>query len=258
MSLKLNLIFSIISILVITIGCEKENKVEPPRDPAEQIIADQLALDGYLKTHFYNYEDFTNEPQNFNLSVKIDTIMGENANKTPLMDQVQSKKIRYHHRDNQEITYEYYYLILREGSGMNPHIADSAFVSYKGELLTRSQFDARLTPIWMDLTRVIRGFGEGISLLKTGDFKVNEDNTVDFYDFGQGVFFFPSGLGYYSNSSPGIPEYSPLVFQVSLYTLKETDHDGDGILSKDEYDRDSNGLPDDTDGDGVPDYLDAT
>ncbi|MCY3997747.1 MAG: hypothetical protein OXC92_05690 [Flavobacteriaceae bacterium] len=258
MTLKFKLIFSLILVSIFTIGCKKENKVEPPRDPAEQIIADQLALEKYLNTHFYNYEDFVDDSQNFNLSVKIDTIMGENATKTPLIDQVQSKKIQYRHRNNQEIIYDYYYIILREGVGSNPHIVDSAFVAYKGELLTRSQFDTRLTPIWMDLTRVIRGFGEGISLLKTGDYKINEDNTVEFFDFGQGIFFFPSGLGYYSNSSPGIPEYSPLVFQVSLYTLKETDHDGDGVLSKDEYDRDLDGVPDDSDEDGIPDYLDAT
>ncbi len=258
MALKFKLIFSIILVSIFIIGCQKENKVEPPRDPAEQIIADQLALKNYLSTHFYNYEDFSNNSQNINLSVKIDTIMGENADRIPLMDQVQSKKILYRHSDNQEITYDYYYLILREGKGSSPHIVDSTFVTYRGELLSRLQFDVRLSPIWMDLTRVIRGFSEGISLLKTGDFKINEDNTVDFFDFGQGVFFFPSGLGYYSSSTPSIPAYSPLVFQVSLYTLKETDHDGDGVLSKNEYDRDSDGIPDDTDEDGIPDYLDAT
>ena len=255
---KFKLFFGLTSVSIFILSCKKDSEIEALRDPAEQIIVDQKALENYLSTHFYNYEDFINEPQNFNLSVKIDTIMGKNADKIPLIDQVQSKKVQYRHNNSPEIAYDYYYLILREGKGSSPHVADSAFVAYGGELLTRSKFDSRLTPIWMDLTRVIRGFSEGASLLKTGEFKINEDNTVDFLDFGQGVFFFPSGLGYYSGSSPGIPEYSPLVFQISLYTFKETDHDGDGILSKNEYDTDSDGIPDDTDEDGVPDYLDAT
>ena len=64
-------------------------------------------------------------------------------------------------------------------------------------------------------------------------------------------------MGYFSRASGIIPSYSPLIFKINLYGVKQTDHDGDGILSIDEYDTDADGVPDDTDEDGIPDYLDA-
>ena len=77
-------------------------------------------------------------------------------------------------------------------------------------------------------------------------------------DFGAGVMFVPSGLAYYNQIRPLIPSYSPLVFSFKLYDVKRADQDGDGILSMYE-DLDGDGIftDDDTDGDGVPNYLDA-
>jgi hypothetical protein len=54
-----------------------------------------------------------------------------------------------------------------------------------------------------------------------------------------------------------VPAYAPLIFKINLYGVNQTDHDGDGILSADEFDNDGDGVPDDTDEDGTPDYLDA-
>jgi FKBP-type peptidyl-prolyl cis-trans isomerase FkpA len=94
--------------------------------------------------------------------------------------------------------------------------------------------------------------------LRSGSFSENPDGTFDFYDYGQGVLFIPSGLAYYANAQPGIPEYSPLIFSLSLFTLKASDHDGDGVFSKDEdIDGDGNPFNDDTDGDGTADMYDA-
>ena len=81
-------------------------------------------------------------------------------------------------------------------------------------------------------------------------------HTVNYINYGQGLIFIPSGLGYFAQSSTLIPEYSPLIFKISLFTIKKTDHDGDGILTADEYDNDNDGVPDDSDGDGLFDYLD--
>lgn len=239
-------------------ACGRNDRLEPPRDPTVQVIEEHATLMRYLETHFYNYEEFQSSPSGANVRVTIDTIMGDNANKIPLSDQVKSRTIDYRHSTGQYVTYNYYYLTLREGTGNSPSIVDSTFVTYSGELLNRTQFDNRSTPVWLDLTNVVRGFSEGASQLKTGKYSINPDNTQRFYEYGQGLFIFPSGLGYYSRTSGSVPAYAPLVFEVNLYTLKETDHDGDGILSKNEYDTDGDGIPDDTDGDGIPDYLDAT
>jgi hypothetical protein len=77
--------------------------------------------------------------------------------------------------------------------------------------------------------------------------------------------FVPSGLAYYRSGSGSIPSYSPLIFSVKLYKIQRVDNDADGILSfQEDLDQDgylytlSTGVanPDDTDGDGIPDYLD--
>ena len=123
-------------------------------------------------------------------------------------------------------------------------------------MLNGNVFDQSFGPVWFDLTQVVRGFREGIPFLKSGTFEVSEENVVTFSNYGQGVIFFPSGLGYFSNNSGPIPAYSPLIFKINLYSVNQTDHDGDGILSADEFDLDGDGIGDDTDGDGIPDYLD--
>ena len=118
-------------------------------------------------------------------------------------------------------------------------------------------FDSSTTPVWFDLTQVVQGFREGAPKFRAGDFSLNDDNSVNFFGYGQGAIFFPSGLGYFNQAAGTIPAYSPLIFKVNMYLVNQTDHDGDGILSADEYDNDGDGLPDDSDGDGIADYLDA-
>jgi hypothetical protein len=91
--------------------------------------------------------------------------------------------------------------------------------------------------------------------------------------------FIPSGLAYYNTGQGPIPGYAPLVFSFKLYEIKRSDlevklgttgylSDPDGVLSYQE-DIDGDGYvwtaselpegavnPDDTDGDGTPDFLD--
>ena len=153
-------------------------------------------------------------------------------------------------------------------------------------------FDERKHPAWLDLANALQGFREGVSELKSGEFRQNSNGTVQYSSFGVGLFFLPSGLGYFENTSANIPEYSPLIFSVSLITSNPSDHDNDGILSINEdidgdgdpfyddtdgdnlwnmYDSDDDGdgtltineldknndqIIDDTDNDGIPDYLD--
>ena len=39
--------------------------------------------------------------------------------------------------------------------------------------------------------------------------------------------------------------------------MRDPDDDGDGILTRNELDTDGDGVYDDSDNDGIPDYLDA-
>jgi hypothetical protein len=172
------------------------------------------------------------------------------------MSQVVKKVINVKISDGSFVNHNLYYLVAREGIGKSPSLVDSTFQTYEGLLLNGNVFDSANNPVWFDLTQVVRGFREGLPSLKAGTYEVNEDNTVTFNDFGQGAFFIPSGLAYFSNAAGAIPAYSPLIFKVNLYTTKQTDHDGDGIPSSEEFDRDGDGIADDTDGDGLADYLD--
>ena len=250
-----NILVTTLIIISFLSSCKKEDDVEPLRDVQEQSIADDQSIEDFLSSHFYNYEDFSDP--DYDGGIVFDTLQSENASKTPLINQVRKEVISVITADGSFIDHNLYYLIAREGTGISPATVDSTYLSYEGLLLDKSVFDSSSTPVWFDLTSVVRGFREGAHKIRSGDFRVNDDNTVDFFGYGQGALFFPSGLGYFSRTAGAVPAYAPLIFKINLYGVNQTDHDGDGILSADEFDNDGDGVPDDTDEDGTPDYLDA-
>ena len=228
------------------------------RDFSEQFLVDDALLVDYLTTHFYNYEDFPRADDTV-VTISIDTISGDNANKTPLIDQVQQLSVPITDPNGVVTNHTLYYLVAQQGSELekNPSIVDSTYVSYRGELLTGTIFDQRNTPIWFDNIRVVSGFRYGLQNFAPGTFSQDADGIISFRDYGQGILFMPSGLGYYSSAQGLIPAYAPIVFTVSVYTSNVADHDNDGVFSIDEDpDGDGNPLNDDTDGDGTPNLLD--
>ena len=260
--MRLNKLFLIpVLFSVLMLSCNKDDDGDdgtvPVRDRAEQELTDQEDLQEYLETHFYNYEDFQNPSENFDYSIRFDTINAANADKIPLIDSdlLEEKIIT-----RGEVDYKIYVLKVREGVKDQPTFADSTLVSYRGELLNQKMFDNSVTPVWFDLTRVVTGFGQALPEFKgASGFTVNPDNTVTFNnDYGIGAVFMPSGLGYFSNPQVLIPSYSPLVFTFKLYGVNEADHDGDGIPSwMEDLDEDQILNNDDTDADRSPNYVDA-
>ena len=282
-------------LLLIFFSCKKDdtNNIDIPiKDLSEQYIIENDSIIQFMKTHFFNYSDFSNISSTDSPEIIFDSIIGDNLNKTPIYDQVSTLQISVKDANDNDVNHNLYYHVIRDGIGDNPTVADSVFVSYKGLLFDGSSFDSRKNPIWMEAKNLIRGFQEFLPLLKKGDVNVNNDGTYDFMDFGIGFVIFPSGLGYYQSGSANIPAYSPLIFQVNMMTLNRTDHDndsvltidedlnddhnfnnddtdsdnipnyldndddGDGILTINEYDKNGDGIADDSDGDGIPDYLD--
>ena len=73
-----------------------------------QTLDDDELLVSYLQTHFYNYEDFENDPDNYKIEISIDTINNENFDKTSLWDQVKTKIIVIKDRNEYEITNNLY------------------------------------------------------------------------------------------------------------------------------------------------------
>ena len=241
-------------------GSDDNNTTEPVelRDFSEQSITDDASLVDYLSNHFYNYEDFPRADDTV-VTISIDTISGDNADKTPMIDQVQQLSVPITDANGVVTNHTLYYLVAQQGSELEkkPSIVDSTYVSYRGELLTGTIFDQRNTPIWFDNIRVVSGFRYGLPNFAPGTYSQDADGIISFRDYGQGILFMPSGLGYYSSAQGLIPAYAPIVFTVSVYTSNVADHDNDGVFSIDEDpDGDGNPLNDDTDGDGTPNLLD--
>lgn len=288
----------LISTILFIASCSNDDNnvntiidLEPVLD---QYILENDSIVTYMKTHFYNYEDFQNLASNSSVDLVIDTIAGDNSNKVSIFDQITTFTVDIVDENDEIVPHNMYYIINREGNGQNPSVADSVFVSYKGfRPYSDDVFDSKPFPVWLDNVFNIRGFKEFTSFLKRGDVIINNDGTYDFENFGIGFVIMPSKLGYYDNSTSKIPAYSPLIFQVNLHTLNVTDHDldtinsieedlngdndlfnddtdedgipnfqdidddNDGILTKDEYDQNGDNVPDDSDNDGIPDYLDS-
>ena len=277
-------------------ACRPDNDEELTvelNDLFEQSQTDDALINEYLQTHTYNYEDFLDQSIE-NPSISIDSLAGDNAAKTPLSDLVSFIEVDATSTEGEEVSHKLYYLVARQGVRVEDRatVVDSIYLSYRGSLLDGTEFDESVFPVWFDNANVIRGFSYGAQFFAPGNFTQSSNGLIDFSDFGQGLIFMPSGLGYFGNSQLSIPAYSPLVFSLNVYTTNPADHDADGILSfhedidgdgnpynddtdgdgianfadadddgdgvftVNEYDQDGDGNPDDTDGDGIPDYLD--
>jgi hypothetical protein len=287
--IKFYFIFLITAVVLMS-SCNKDDnnaEVTPPKPYAEQYPIDMATIESYLKA---NYITVVNNPGAENdQDITIAKLDADHP--TSIWDQKEysllSRDVKLH-----GITYKLYYLILRQGTGESPCNVDGVWTAYKGEYLS-SVTESGVTTIkstlfeevksakkMYDLYVMIRGWKEIFPQLKTGTYKSNVDGTVSYNDFGAAVMFIPSGLGYYNRVQGSIPAYSPLVFNVKLYSILRIDGEyaiangqqvstPDGVMSFQE-DIDGDGYmwikselqdgvtvnPDDSDGDGVPDFLD--
>jgi FKBP-type peptidyl-prolyl cis-trans isomerase len=268
--MKKNL-FLYVTIALMAFSCSKSDNTEitPIRDYAVQYTTDIDLIKIFLKTHsitvtnhagFVDDQDvsFTVVPELSSTSIWGTDAATHNAN------------LLEHTLEKDGITYTIYYLQLRQGLGAtskSPCNLDGVLTAYKGRLMDTDMtvFDSNDYPqTYFSLSGVIRGWSEIFPKFKTGSYTSNPvDGTITYSDFGAGVMFIPSGLGYYSNSLAEIPAYSPLIFNFKLYEVQRVDNDGDGIYS---YQEDINGdgyirdndttYEDDTDNDGTPDAID--
>lgn len=276
--------FLVLFVLGITIfSCKKDDDgvaVTPPRDRATQYLVDIDSIDVFLDTHYMKVDAAYNvtfvKITNGETSVRAQTdyplkfvmIKNDTRVRTSATDFAGT-------RIADDVVYKVYYMTFRDGSGEHPARVDSTFMSYRGTLLNNTQFDYAPNAIWLsqDVRIVknesgVRGIGSSgaipgmrnmMTLFKTGGpFTENPDGSINYGEYGAGVFFLPSGLAYFNTTPGSIQSYSPLIFSVKLIDLQHMDQDGDGVLSIYE-DINGNGdfYDDDTDGDGIPDFLDT-
>ena len=239
--------------------------VVPPPDRGEKAIEDDAVIVQYLETHFYNYESFENPQENFDYSIVIDTIADSNSDKIPLLDQVTIKTIKF-----QDVDQKLYILNVQEGVGQKATVADSVAVIYKGQLLDGRVFDSSVTPVYFDLpgvnalgqfTGVVEGFRQGLAGFGGAtDIAIGGDGGILVSnDHGIGAIFIPSGLAYYVQDGPGIiGPYEPIIFTFKVIQINDTDHDRDFLGSiNEDLNANDNLYDDDTDNDGLPNYLDS-
>lgn len=285
---KFKYYFILLITTVSLFSCSKDNdaaEITPPRDYAVQYATDLADIEEYLKTYYITVVDHAGFADDQDVAfTKIPTGGNQPSIYSYLnsatFPKLLSREVKIH-----EITYKLYYLVLREGEGESPSNVDGVLTAYKGDYLSRKKvaevetltatfFEESKNPQqFFNLAGTVTGWGEAFPEFKTGTYTSNADGTVSYSDFGAGVLFIPSGLGYYNSGSAKIPAYAPLVFSIKLYEINRLDSDGDGIknfqedINGDGYMYDYRNLInypkppteklDDTDKDGIPNFLDT-
>jgi hypothetical protein len=264
---KANFLATMIALLLLTaLSCRKDDEIDviPPRDRGEEAIPSTAEIETYLNTHFYNYEEFANPPAEFDFEIKFDTIAGDNASKTPLIDQVSFKNVI--DRLDETVTYKLYYLNVIQGEGESPNFPDIASISYEGTYLNNESsynvsevFDSSVIPVRFDLTQIVPGLQQVlIEFNAATGYVVNTDGTVTFENYGVGAAFIPSGLAYYTSTPPGIPVYSQLIFTFQLAQTELGDQEADTVPSiYEDVNNNEYVFDDDTDGDNTPNFADV-
>ena len=235
--MKFKNLFFILAASIVFLSCNNGSD-DAPFDAAAQALIDDEDLIEYLQTHYLNAEDGG-----------IWTITGD---ETPLMGLVDVQNIT-----KDDIAYKLYYLKQSEGVTISPSRADSVLTTYTGMLLDSTVFDSRSTLTWISLTGVIDGWSYGFTNFKGGTKVINEDESFYFENHGKGILFIPSGLAYANIGQNFILPNEPLIFQITLNDVNQSDDDNDGVLSiLEDIDGDGNVKNDDTDEDLIPDFLD--
>jgi len=274
---------------IAIVSCNKSDDDDvvtvPLRDYKEQYKADNDSIVKYLKTNYI--KEVT---PNFDIVIEKIPAGGTEVS---IWDQkvypLQTRKVY-----SNDVTYEVYFLTLRQGTGSSPTNTDRIVASYSGNFLNGKVFDSSYGNAetfnlfaYSPDGGVIEGWSEIFPQFKTGtSTPPGNDGVITYDNYGAGVMFLPSGLGYYAGTvgSDG-PAYSCLVFSFKLFDLQRMDNEysisnstggvviiGDGVP---DYLEDVNGdgylydfrnttkypnppteLIDDTDKDGIADFVD--
>ncbi|MCE5325206.1 MAG: FKBP-type peptidyl-prolyl cis-trans isomerase [Planctomycetaceae bacterium] len=96
------------------------------------------------------------------------------------------------------------YKIINEGTGPSPKPTDTVTVNYRGTFIDGTEFDSsfkRKEPATIPLDRVIRGWSEGLQLLKKG---------------GKAMLYIPPNLAYGAQGQGPVGPNATLIFEVEL------------------------------------------
>jgi hypothetical protein len=293
---KFKYYFIVLVTTISFFSCSKDNPavIVPLREYSVQYTTDIATIEEYLKSY---YITVTNRPGFSDDQDVVFTKIPSGGNQQSIWSYLNatsfpkllSRDVNFH-----GITYKIYYLVLREGTGEKPTNVDGVLAAYREDYLTKvaattttaaelrvtQSEESKFPQNFFYLTTNV-GKSEIFPQFGKGTYTANADGTVSYSNFGAGVMFLPSGLAYYDKGKGSIPSYSPLVFSFKLYEIQRTDLDreddfrinpdgipsyledidGDGYVydfrNKINYPITPTTNPDDTDGDGIPDFLDV-
>ncbi|MBQ0908570.1 FKBP-type peptidylprolyl isomerase [Flavobacterium sp. F-328] len=282
---KFKYYFILLITTVSLFSCSKDEAaaLTPPKAYADQYATESVDIEDYLKTYYI-------EDTNPDVLTKISKIPA-GGTQIPVWNYLNSssfpkllmKKVTVH-----DVEYKLYYIMLREGTGQSPTSTDGVLTAYRGEYLSKTKVGdvSTLTSTFFEeinnqdsffvLPTLTAKWGNYLPEFKTGNYSSNPDGTISYSNYGAGVMIIPSALAYYAGGANSIPPYAPLVFSFKLYEISRSDTDGDGVLDVNE-DLDGDGymfnyankidyptfpvdairFADDTDKDGIPNYLDT-
>jgi hypothetical protein len=273
--MKLKYLFIVAVLVGLVWACSEDDDTNvvtlPLRDRAEQQAEDKVSLIDYLSTHYYNASDFQAD-QNYSID-QIEIIKAElDENDVPIVPEgsrLLISDVETLTSDYFDVEYEYYILKLNQGGGeASPNFTDKVRVVYEGSLPSDGfVFDAATAPTDFNLVGgTVATVGTIVGWQRTlpefnvaENFEIDGSGIVNFNNYGFGVIFLPSGLGYFGNPpvNSGIPDYANLVFKFELYQTEENDHDADLVPSHaEDLNNNLDPFDDDTDEDGRPNYLD--
>jgi FKBP-type peptidyl-prolyl cis-trans isomerase FklB len=146
-------------------------------------------------TYFQSKAQATAEKQNGKQKAEGEKFMAENKKKPNI--KVTASGLQYE--------------VITEGTGEKPTATSKVKVHYHGTTPDGSVFDSsvdRGEPIEFGLNQVIKGWTEGLQLMKVG---------------GKYKFYIPQELAYGANPQPGsiITPFMPLVFEVELLGISK-------------------------------------
>lgn len=97
-----------------------------------------------------------------------------------------------------------YYTIHNQGTGDKAEETDIVNVTYTGYFIDGEEFDKSTSEVTFDLTNLIKGFSEGVSLLNEG---------------GSATLYIPAHLAYGNSGQGSIPAGAVLIFDIELVKI---------------------------------------
>jgi len=233
---------------VLMYACAKDTATVIEFDHAAQSLRDNDSLIKYFGNHYYE--------------TSIDSVKPLISGKVALINDPNLKTAEI---TENEISFKLYYYLVREGTPNPtkgyPTVMDSILTIYEGRYLPITSeeilFEKVVEATWFTLSSVIRGWSHGFTYFKGGE-NITNNGPITYANTGKGILYIPSGLAYGNFGNVVIPGNAPLMFYINLLDIVEnTDLDNDGVPSIfEDPDNDGNPRNDDTDGDGIPNFLD--